>query len=274
MALAVSLLGSPRVERDGRPVSFDTRKAVALLAYLALDDRPRSRDALAELLWPGHDNEHARGALRRTLSTLRTAIGGQHLDAARDRIALTRGPELEIDVDRFRSLTAEGASSRRRSNEAAGLFNGDLLEGFSLRDSPDFDDWQIGEASALERELASALRRLVELLVARGDYERALPHAQPLARARSPARARPPGADSPVRLERRPRRRARAVPHLRPDAEPGARGGAGGGDGDPVRAGERREPGASARGCRQAAAPTPPSPGRHPSSRSSDGPMS
>jgi DNA-binding SARP family transcriptional activator/predicted ATPase len=177
MALTVSLLGSPRVERDGRPVSFDTRKAVALLAYLALDDRPHSRDALAEFLWPGHDNEHARGALRRTLSTLRTAIGGQHLDAARDRIALTRGPELEIDVDRFRSLTAEGASEAALE-EAAELFNGDLLEGFSPRGSPPFDDWQIGEASALERELASALRRLVELLVARGDFEQALPRAQ------------------------------------------------------------------------------------------------
>src|SRR5215216_856285 len=177
MALTVSLLGSPRVERDGRPVSFDTRKAVALLAYLALDDRPHSRDALAEFLWPGHDNEHARGALRRTLSTLRTAIGGQHLDAARDRIALTRGPELEIDVDRFRSLTAEGASEAALE-QAAELFNGDLLEGFSPRGSPDFDDWQMGEAGALEREFASALRRLVELLVSRGDFEHALPRAQ------------------------------------------------------------------------------------------------
>ena len=48
----VMLLGPPRVERDGEPVAFDTRKAVALLAHLALVDRPRSRDALAELLWP------------------------------------------------------------------------------------------------------------------------------------------------------------------------------------------------------------------------------
>ena len=45
------------------------------------------------------------------------------------------------------------------------LFSGDFLEGFSLRDSPEFDDWQIGEADALRRELGSALRRLVELLL-------------------------------------------------------------------------------------------------------------
>ena len=59
------------------------------------------------------------------------------------------------------------------SSEAVALFSGDFLEGFSLRDSPEFDDWQIREAGALERELASALRRLIALLVARGDFERA-----------------------------------------------------------------------------------------------------
>ena len=51
-AINVMLLGPPRVEREGAPVAFDTRKAMALLAHLALVDRPRSRDALAELLWP------------------------------------------------------------------------------------------------------------------------------------------------------------------------------------------------------------------------------
>ena len=55
MALEVTLLGPPRIERDGERVAFDTRKAMALLAHLALADRPRSRDALCALLWPAHD---------------------------------------------------------------------------------------------------------------------------------------------------------------------------------------------------------------------------
>ena len=67
VGLQVSLLGAPRVTRDGEPVSFDTRKATALLAHLALEDRPRSREGLCELLWPGRDPGSARGALRRTL---------------------------------------------------------------------------------------------------------------------------------------------------------------------------------------------------------------
>src|SRR5437870_3051249 len=57
MGLDIRLLGPPRVDRDGAAVTFETRKATALLAHLALSDRPRSREALCELLYPGHDHE-------------------------------------------------------------------------------------------------------------------------------------------------------------------------------------------------------------------------
>jgi DNA-binding SARP family transcriptional activator/predicted ATPase len=177
MALDITLLGAPRVERDGEAVTFDTRKAMALLALLALAERPRSRETLCGLLWPAHDPDRARGALRRTLSTLRKGIGDNRIDSAGDSLALRRGPGLELDVARFRTLTADGASEQDLG-KAAALFSSDFMEGFSLRDSPEFDDWQTGEARTLEREFASALRRLVELLVARGDFDYALPHAQ------------------------------------------------------------------------------------------------
>ncbi len=177
MALEVKLLGPPRIEREGERVAFDTRKAMALLAHLALAGGPRPREALCSLLWPAHDPDHARGALRRTLSTLRAAVGEEWIDTAGDSITLKRGPGLELDVARFRELAADDTSLESLSGAVA-LHSGNFMEGFSLRDSPDFDDWQIGQADALEHELASALRRLVGLLTARGEYERALPHAR------------------------------------------------------------------------------------------------
>ena len=119
------------------------------------------------------------------------AVGEEWIDAAGDSIALRRGPGLELDVERFRKLAADGASLERLS-EAVALFSGDFLEGFSLRDSPDFDDWQMGEADTLKRELGSALRRLVELLAARWRIRASRPARPPVARGRSPARARPP----------------------------------------------------------------------------------
>jgi len=59
MALEIKL-GPPRVARDGEPVIFETRKAMALLAHPALAEHPRSRAALCELLYPGHDLDRAR----------------------------------------------------------------------------------------------------------------------------------------------------------------------------------------------------------------------
>ena len=73
--LTIHLLGAPAIARDGAPITVDTRKATALLAYLAVTGRGHAREALAALLWPEYDDEHARSALRRTLSTLRAALG-------------------------------------------------------------------------------------------------------------------------------------------------------------------------------------------------------
>jgi DNA-binding SARP family transcriptional activator len=174
VALEISLLGPPRVLNDGRPVSFDTRKATALLAHLALAERPRSREALCALLWPDYEPERARGALRRTLSTLRKGIGEQRLDTSGDSVALLPGDGVVVDVYRFRELAASEAGLAA----AAEAYGGELLEGFSLRDSPEFEHWQAVEADALRRELGAVLGRLVAGLSARHEFERALPLAR------------------------------------------------------------------------------------------------
>lgn len=96
--VAIALLGPPQITRNGAPVSFDTRKAVALLAYPAVTGRAHSREALAVLLWPEYAD--ARNALRRTLSTLHGALGDGWIDAGRDQVAI------------------EGADARRRFFEA------------------------------------------------------------------------------------------------------------------------------------------------------------
>ena len=174
MALEIRLLGPPRVDRDGAAVSFETRKAMALLAHLVLSDHPRSREGLCELLYPGHDPDRARGALRRTLSTLRSGIGSDWIETSGAGILLRRRRGLAVDVERFRVLAAPDASPDELV-AATELYPGRFLEGFALRDSPDFDDWQQAEAAALERELASVLRRLVAHLVANDDVDRAVP---------------------------------------------------------------------------------------------------
>src|SRR4029453_10193984 len=102
-ALRIALLGPPRVELDGEPIQVDTRKAIALLAYLAVAPERHGRDVLAELLWPDHDQEHARGALRRTLSTLNKALGAGWLAADRTTAGLPDAG-FWLDVAEFERL--------------------------------------------------------------------------------------------------------------------------------------------------------------------------
>lgn len=187
--LKIRLLGTPRVERDGRLVEFDTRKADALLAYLALTGDQVRRDTLAALLWPDYDTSSARAALRRTLSALRKGIGETFLEASHENIGLAHTEDIWVDALVFRRLIKDtrthahppdaGCSECLASlNQAAELYRGDFLSGFGLRDSAAFDDWQFFQADELRQELAWVLERLTAAHASRGDYEAAIASAR------------------------------------------------------------------------------------------------
>lgn len=184
----MSVLGSPRIAVDGAPVQVDTRKATAMLVYLAVTGRTQSRDRLTGLLWPEYDQERARAALRRTLSTLRKALGERWVSADRLGISLDLAG-VDLDLARFRSNLALAASHDHGGSagcpgciealaEAAELGAGTFLHGFSLRDAEPFEEWQSLEAETVQRELAGALDRLVKMLTGAGDLEAAIGAAE------------------------------------------------------------------------------------------------
>ena len=72
--LTLRLFGPPRLALDGAPVETDRRKALALLAYLAVTKQSHSREALAALFWPDYDQSRAYAYLRRTLWEINQAI--------------------------------------------------------------------------------------------------------------------------------------------------------------------------------------------------------
>jgi DNA-binding SARP family transcriptional activator/tetratricopeptide (TPR) repeat protein len=167
--LSLALLGPPIVARDGARVSFDTKKAVALLAVLAVTGAEQSRDRLAALLWPESDTTRARGSLRRTLSVTAAAVG-EGLVISRTAVALRPGG-MRVDVADFEGLAARpGVAALER---AARLYRDDFLAGFSLRECPEFEDWQSSTADRLRQMLAGCLERLA---AAAGDPVRALGH--------------------------------------------------------------------------------------------------
>lgn len=162
----VRLLGAPEVLVAGAPLVVDTRKAVAIVVVLATDGRAYAREELAALLWPDSGDEAARGALRRTLSTLRAALPDGVLRIDRSRVELAMG-QITVDLAELQRL---GASDRAIDLvAAAGLARGPFLAGFTLRDSPDFDDWRAARSVAVERAVAGVLDRLADAHAEAGD---------------------------------------------------------------------------------------------------------
>ena len=183
-SLRIALLGPPLIEVDGRPLDVDTRKATALLAYLAFTGRLARRDSLTGLLWPETSPDRARATLRRTLSTLKSALDTRFVEIGRDTVSLT-GPGIWFDVDELRRLVATTEGHGHAANEtcsrcleplqqAAALDRGSFLAGFGLRDSAAFDDWQQLAGDEVHRELASVLDRLAGALAASGNPTQAI----------------------------------------------------------------------------------------------------
>lgn len=172
------MLGPPQVRLDGAPLDTDRRKAIALLAYLAVTARAHTREQLAALLWPDYTRDSALAYLRRTLWELNHSLGKEWLRLERDNIALPRAPGLWVDTDDFLTLTHSPSSSNETLAQALALYRGDFLSGFYVADTASFEDWQRQQSEYFQRELGRACERLVKALLESGDFEFALPYAQ------------------------------------------------------------------------------------------------
>jgi DNA-binding SARP family transcriptional activator len=166
--LHLALLGPPEITVDGKALEVDTRKAIALISYLAVSGAQATREQLADLLWPDLERERGRATLRRTLSTLRTGLSGKWLRTDRTRVWLN-GDQRSSDVDQVSELLridhAHGPDKlcpecASGLAEAEALYRGPFMAGFYLRDSSDFDDWQRQEEEHHQRNHREILDRL------------------------------------------------------------------------------------------------------------------
>lgn len=182
------LFGSPRIEYQETVIKVERRKALGLAAYLAMSERPQSRDTLAALLWPDLDQEHARAALRSTLPTL-TALSSQlWLTATRTTVALRRDA-VRVDVRDFLDLLAQSRSHGHGLEavcaacvplfeQCIALYQDDFLADFTLQDNAEFEQWQVTQREWLSREFSGVLRRLAHYYAAHGVYDRAVHYAR------------------------------------------------------------------------------------------------
>ena len=107
--LVVRCLGRFRLEdQHGNQLQLRTRKARAVLAALALNGRPMSRDALADLLWSDRGEVQARSSLRQTIFELQHFEAGASpiLIAGRDDLSARRN-HLVTDIELLRGAASD-----------------------------------------------------------------------------------------------------------------------------------------------------------------------
>ena len=173
-SLTIRVLGDFEVlkgtERQELPHSRKTR---ALLAYLILSGRRHRRDRLCNLLWDVPDDPRA--SLRWSLSHLRSLVdevGHERIVADRDHVYFD--PQgAAVDLFDIRREFAGGANplSTERLLDLAGDFRGELLEGLTISDYPEFEGWLLTERESARRTRASLLQMLANRLCAEGRAE-------------------------------------------------------------------------------------------------------
>lgn len=191
-SLQISLFGSPEILlEDGYQADLRSNKAWALLAYLAVEyQQAQRRQKLVGLLWPGFTESSARANLRRALADLRQALGENQAEIPRllitpESIQFNASSAAWVDAIQFSRLLEScspahpaGASppltGNKADEEAARLYRGPFLDGFSVPDSAAFEEWQLVTREHYHRQALQAFSHLADYYQQHGDYGRAL----------------------------------------------------------------------------------------------------
>jgi predicted ATPase/DNA-binding SARP family transcriptional activator len=193
--LILRLLGTPEVSHAEQPLTFQTRKVLALLVFLAVEQGVHSRDKITALLWPESDEERGKASLRRALSYLRESLeetshehSGNvplqppHVLIEHQTLSFNFASDFEIDTQTLE--TAFTLARRRSSGElrthlarlhmAASCYRGNFLDGLTLPDTPDFEDWLLLQRESWRRMANTIFDRLSGWQAEAGELENAL----------------------------------------------------------------------------------------------------
>jgi len=161
------LLGGLSLEACGVDVAVpvDVRpRPLAVLAVLALSERPPRRDALATMFWGDQPDDRAKHSLSTALSTLRVTLGRAAITARREQIELSPDLRLAVDAVEFRSACETGDDER-----ALALYRGPLLDDVVAYDAPGFELWLNRERARIAAAFVTVCERQIRVLT---DHQR------------------------------------------------------------------------------------------------------
>ena len=159
------LLAPLTVRRDGVARELPaSRKARAVLAYLARSSNPVPRSRLCEMFWDVPNDP--RGELRWCLSKIRRLLD----EPDRPRV-ITREDSIALDLTHDLVDAIEVAEAIQAGIETADmdrlrdlslLFGGEFLDGLEIDRSPHFNAWLTGERRCFRARHAAVLETLVK----------------------------------------------------------------------------------------------------------------
>jgi TolB-like protein/DNA-binding SARP family transcriptional activator/Tfp pilus assembly protein PilF len=145
------------------PIRLSTRKAGALLAYVAMSpEQTASREELATLLWGSCSDQQARQSLRQALALLRKGLRWSHFFLANSEVVRLQPGVWSVDAREFDAMSK--SSDPVELARAAELFGGEFLTGLNIEEEG-FEEWLRGQRQRVQ--LAAA--RLCETLATRPD---------------------------------------------------------------------------------------------------------
>jgi DNA-binding SARP family transcriptional activator len=177
--LEIRLFGGLELRVDGAsPTAFISTKAPALIVYLAVSRRPATRDLLAALLWGDMGDADAKNNLRQALTSLRKSLD-PFLEITRDSVALRTEAPITSDIATFESALrsarrADGPERLAHLQTAVDTYRGDFLEGFLVRDAPEFEDWLVAQRTRYRELALQAFHQLTEAYLTQAEYQAAI----------------------------------------------------------------------------------------------------
>lgn len=175
--LDLKFLGQFQILLNNVPLTgINSDKTRALLAYLAIEsERPHRRETLAALLWPDVLESAARQSLSQALSNLRKVLQDTDPDcpwlkADRDNVQFNREADYSLDVKTLLIAAQTPTTTLAQTGDAARLYPGQLLKGFTIPDADGFEEWLLLTREKLQQAAIEAFDHLIHTGFANEDY--------------------------------------------------------------------------------------------------------
>jgi DNA-binding SARP family transcriptional activator len=189
--LEFHLLGGLRIGLNGEaPFRFASRRAGVMLAYIAMNQQPYSRESLAVLLWDDRDPKQAMANLRSLLAQLPKALK-PYLTITRQTVSFS--DKMPVWVDALMFLETEDWRQEAdfaqfpvsnppipQLEEAAALYVGGFLEGVFVRESWRLEEWTAVTRERLQQHAIQTRSQLAYTYFYRREYAPAIQHTQAL----------------------------------------------------------------------------------------------